>query len=1250
MDIAAVPPISANLRPYLDTIADRLLSGHAAVMVGAGFSRNATKHGSDLEFPNWSELGDRFYERLHGHKPEPDHRYLQVPTLAHEIEAAFGRPALNQMLRDAIPDLQHEPSPLHVQLLDLPWCDVFTTNYDTLLERACRFVISQRYDIVSRPEDMGHSKRPRIVKLHGSLPSDRPFIITDEDYRRYPHDFAPFVNTVRQALLENTLCLIGFSGDDPNFLQWIGWIHDNLGHESSPKMYLVGSLSLSHSQKTLLERRNIIPVDMSQCPGVDGDHHQALEQFLNYLQLRRAANKRLDWPNLGKDETRSRESDAPAKLVTIWKQQRSRYPGWVVLPEDRRRTLWWETRRWINQLPSRNTLSGYLDLEFAFELTWRMERCLCPLFDNQADFLETTLNRYWLDEDSANSFVLPPIDANSTPNSELTKDAAREMCHYLHLALMRYYREDGRSDKWTSACCKMKAVAKTLSPEHAAQLHCEQALFALFSLNFQELKSKLAEWPNSDALPFWAARKAGLLAEIGQTGEAQRILEQSLEAIRTKLNLTPTKTDYALLSQESFVMFMLDVLVQRLRFTSKDAGDTSRQRRDFRERWHTLRQYKCDPGYEMELFGHLLDRAPVTRSDVTEKPKFDIGRVVRTVRLGHSDEEALTAYNFLRFCEDAGFPFRIPGLNIARKAATGTLTRVAKYSSYWALATLVRIGDQDAVDEIFDRESLAQMKMPTVNNLVDRYLESLRVAVPDIETQDHYWDGNFGTQLAEVVPEILSRLCCKCSRAAQHNIVNLLLEIYQSKYRSKFKGIRNLTERLLTAFPVDERITIIPKLLQFPILNDLGKLAEREFVNPFYFVGPSSHPTGNRPKISDTTLDAFFEKAISDDSATRTWAVTTLGKLHDLKLLDAARSKQFGDVLWSQTDEDGMPSATDYYRNAFLNLPHPVGIDPVALFMKYVRAARFPVQQSDTQVELGLTLHVALCNDIVASKDVAWSDDDVRSVIRGLVEWWDVDKQHLISREPFPSFLSLADEFKRRLSYLLGTLAFFVVRRSDSIDDRTRRALNRVLEELSEYNLPALRVEMACISLFPDWRDRILSRVEDEMASAGDEVVVDALGAIQMLAERVAGGTRVHDSDEEDLMRFIRSAGNMVLWRRNTAVSLTIDMLKNELGMHPWCFVDDIEQSILVGLYRLIGDTSINGHRDSRIQQDGGAWDVSTKLRVRQSAARLAYSLFEHYRQRGDNVPKAVLAWAAVCRSDDEFAEIRNQWLSSLPH
>ena len=118
-----------QITPYLDEIADRLWSNNAAVMVGAGFSRNAKPVSStSASFPSWQELGDIFYRKLHGRSPPDDVRYLSLLKLAEQVQAAFGRPALDGLLRHAIPDLTYEPSPLHSQLLNLPWQDMFTTK------------------------------------------------------------------------------------------------------------------------------------------------------------------------------------------------------------------------------------------------------------------------------------------------------------------------------------------------------------------------------------------------------------------------------------------------------------------------------------------------------------------------------------------------------------------------------------------------------------------------------------------------------------------------------------------------------------------------------------------------------------------------------------------------------------------------------------------------------------------------------------------------------------------------------------------------------------------------------------------------------------------------------------------------------------------------------------------------------------------------------------------------------------------
>ena len=194
----------------------------------------------------------------------------------------------------------------------------------------------------------------------------------------------------------------------------------------------------------------------------------------------------------------------------------------------------------------------------------------------------------------------------------------------------------------------------------------------------------------------------------------------------------------------------------------------------------------------------------------------------------------MTAYGFLRFCEDAGIPFRIPGCTIAVKSASGALSRVAHYSPYWGMATLVRMGSNREVDRIFDRALLAGMDTAYVDRLVDRYLNALDLATVDIRAITHHRDENLGTQLAKVVPEILSRLCCRCSRSAHFRLLDFLNSAYRSDRKGTYKGIRNLVQRLLEAVPVDQRVDLVPRLLDFQSYRILAILENRNTKTPSY--------------------------------------------------------------------------------------------------------------------------------------------------------------------------------------------------------------------------------------------------------------------------------------------------------------------------------------------------------------------------------------------------------------------------------
>lgn len=246
-------------------------------MIGAGFSMNAEAIFENAKrFPMWQDLGNVFYKKVRGAEiKNAEYNFFDPLKLAYEVEANFGRSVLDSILRNTIPDSEYKPSELHLSLLNLPWTDVFTTNYDTLLERAADLVSQRNYKVIVNKDNLVHSVPPRIIKLHGCFSASTPLIISEEDYRTYPQKYAPFVNTVQQTLLENTLCLIGFSGDDPNFLKWIGWIRDNLGAQNAPKIYLIGVLNLSTSQEKALSQYNVTCVDMSLCHGVGTKNHQA---------------------------------------------------------------------------------------------------------------------------------------------------------------------------------------------------------------------------------------------------------------------------------------------------------------------------------------------------------------------------------------------------------------------------------------------------------------------------------------------------------------------------------------------------------------------------------------------------------------------------------------------------------------------------------------------------------------------------------------------------------------------------------------------------------------------------------------------------------------------------------------------------------------------------------------------------------------------------------------------------------------
>ena len=397
-------------------------------MVGAGISMNANPSPSaDISFPTWRQLSramfDEIYPASSGETADRDSKRLELINgkgplrLASEYEAAFDPQGLQDFLRAKIPNSTHEPGEIHRLLLRLPWKDVFTTNYDTLLERT---VLDEKaYQLVTKADELATATSPRIIKLHGSFPSQTPFIITEEHYRTYPKNYAPFVNTVRQSLLENALVLIGFSGDDPNFLEWTGWIRDELGDQHAP-IYLISSSALSHVDRSLLAHRGVTPVDLSNIFASTTSpreiHSIALTWFLQSLQAQKPLRPErwphskpiaheatvFDPPILARSEVEpeipkstqgSLDESSVIKIMERWRFERKKYPGWLVPADDIRSTLWRETsRRFAGVMNSSKNWPSSDKILLFREILWRVETSILPLDSSLIEPLESVVH------------------------------------------------------------------------------------------------------------------------------------------------------------------------------------------------------------------------------------------------------------------------------------------------------------------------------------------------------------------------------------------------------------------------------------------------------------------------------------------------------------------------------------------------------------------------------------------------------------------------------------------------------------------------------------------------------------------------------------------------------------------------------------------------------------------------------------------------------------------------------------------
>ena len=865
---------------YIDEIGNRLgdpgLYGAASLMIGAGFSKNADCVGTKKNTPpDWTQLSEKMYDELYPFEKNNQKRRWEecsgknVLTLAQKYEVTFDRQALNLLIERNIADKDYIPSELHRNLLELNWNDIFTTNYDTLLERAIeQIAMKKNYKIVYCQDDLPGSIRPRIVKLHGSIEHSSQYIITEEDYRTYPHKYAPFVNTVQQSMLETRLCLLGFSGTDPNFLNWLGWLRDNMG-EKCPAIYLCGVFDdLGSAERRMLEQRHITILDLSVL--LDGTeknrHYAALKKFIDLLKQKSEKKKeniisKKPYEQLDiYDKKQEIDMMQYAKdMLEVTNSLIDKMDDYVCLPQNEADRI----GEYIdNQLQLVLRKNYFEDKYILINLYCRiLKKCNCPLYDNIAEKLSEIVN-----------------DANMEKNTKID----------IILYLLQMYRIDGKFEKYLQVKNNVDiSELDGVRNKNEYFIECTKFYMCILDIN------KAYEYSDKiiiSGYDEYALKKASLLNQLNKKREAKELITSTIAFVsqqRYSENRNASLIGYAnLVARASWTMFdgqelFSDSLYEDNPFNSRKIVIRSKE-----SIIETIFENQRPQNQRVRSFNPNTYTINYTMGSTGEAKKI----------------EASFKYLLLQ-------DLLCIGIYRDHKNATDAAIRNIDNTSkipLWRWYKILRTNDKNICNMYFSRERIYGTEVNFVEKFYDQIILLLETALGDYEIEEKLFVDY------KILTDTAAKMCIILEEDRILKLIKILIQI-DEKFSDEHEKI-SIINGVLTTIHYCFNKNIFSSCIGYILDNKLINYRFTSYFEEMDYLLEKNEEHQMKEKL----FNSLMKELDSDDLIVRDNAVNKY-KLFQKTIVDCEGYEQLSEKVWNKVDDFGLPVNRTYLPIAWVD-------------------------------------------------------------------------------------------------------------------------------------------------------------------------------------------------------------------------------------------------------------------------------------------------------------------------------------------
>ena len=817
------------------------------------------------------------------------------------------------------------------------------------------------------------------------------------------------------------------------------------------------------------------------------------------------------------------------------------------------------------------------------------------------------------------------------------------------LTLLREYRTTRNEPKWNELAEIVQNEQNRVSPEQWSAFCYEKSLKALFSVNTDKLRQSLDNWAEVKNTPLFEAKKAALWAELGEFEKAKEIIGNALETVRTQLNTASPDKQIVLLSQEGCILTIYRCIelsdpAERDRFNNQGIYEK------YRDRLDSLRRQRCDTTEEQIVFSTALKHEPIPPPEShTERNSFDIGIINHNMRWSSdADKEMLLGYSYLIWTEETGIPFRLANFNFDKNSAVGAAKRIKAYSFHWAFTTLSRTGDIKEVDTFFDREDMVALKQEDADYYADICIESLSGMQKGIaELGEPHLGKNLAANYAEMILEILSRLCSKCSADALHKILDYLVEIYNLPKKDKqvFRGVNKLVERFITVYSASHTTFVFDALKKIDYQPDNRLALVCGFIDPY---PPFINRIGN--DFKPTVEDIEFALALLEKNRSQGMGLC----FAFFQSFSEEQKQRCIILLWDESylDADtGFPQSDIFLCSAFLGIPTPGSIDVEERFKKYclenikdkeIFGGGSGLAQTADGQSIAMTggwswmaKEWEIGYGIFSAKQIELKADETQIIYDYIRSYWAKNKHHL-SEQPNP-FFSIVDEFDSRFQTLLRVLAVVVIPSAVTTNAETIKGdIGKLLTDMENSGLNIGLVKIVSLALFPDRQTDTQLFVRQVFSRFSKHEVDSVLKGFHVLLTMKHKGIAFELDTQWAVGCIIEHIKNWL----SPALDCAMFDLTDIVITAPQ-FIDDKNiTDILPTLDILTKETDLR-NRKSRIVQ-------SNRLACRKACMRLASGIAKYYESKKEELPTEVRMWQSIAASSDEFWEIRNEWKHDL--